>query len=54
MTATAQGGLRFAISEDIDLVVAMRHFRIFDVNIPVVGEADIRGWESYLGLRLKF
>ena len=54
MTATAQGGLRFAISEDIELVVAMRHFRIFDVNIPVVGEADIRGWESYLGLRLKF
>lgn len=54
MTATAQGGLRFEISEDIDVVVAMRHFRIFDVTLPVVGEQDIRGWETYLGLRLKF
>lgn len=54
MTATAQGGLRFEISEDIDLVVAMRHFRLFDVTLPSVGEQDIRGWETYLGLRLKF
>ncbi|MFN7341060.1 MAG: outer membrane beta-barrel protein [Opitutia bacterium] len=54
MTATAQGGLRFEVSEDVDLVVAMRHFRMFDVDLPVAGEQDIRGWETYLGLRLKF
>lgn len=54
MTATAQGGLRFEVSEDIDVVVAMRHFRLFDVNLPDVGDQDVRGWETYLGLRLKF
>lgn len=54
MTATAQGGLRFEVSEDVDLVVAMRHFRLFDVNLPDVGDQDVRGWETYLGLRLKF
>jgi outer membrane protein W len=54
LTATAQGGLRFSLSEDLDLTVGMRHFRIFDVNLPVAGEEDVRGWETYLGLRLKF
>lgn len=54
LTATAQAGLRFEVSEDIDVVVAMRHFRVFDVTLPVAGEEDLRGWESYLGLRLKF
>lgn len=54
MTATAQGGLRFEVSEDVDVVVAMRHFRMFDVDLPVAGEQDVRGWETYLGLRLKF
>lgn len=54
MTATAQGGLRFDLSEDIDVVVAMRHFRLFGVDLPGGAEEDIRGWESYLGLRLKF
>ncbi len=54
LTATAQGGLRFEVSEDVDVVVAMRHFRMFDVEIPLAGEQDVRGWESYLGLRLKF
>ena len=53
MTATASAGLRFELSEDIDVVVAMRHFRLFDVT-PLTEEFDIRGWESYLGLRLKF
>lgn len=54
MTATAQGGLRFEVSEDVDVVLAMRHFRLFNVDLPGDVEADIRGWESYLGLRLKF
>jgi len=54
LTGTAQAGLRFEISEDVDVSVAMRHFRIFDVNFPTLGEEDIRGWETYLGLRLKF
>jgi len=54
MTATAQGGLRFSVSEDLDLVLAMRHFRLFNVDLPGAGEEDVRGWESYLGLRLKF
>ena len=54
LTATAQAGLRFEVSEDIDLTLAMRHYRMFDVSFPTLGDEDIRGWESYLGLRLKF
>lgn len=54
LTATAQAGLRFEVSEDIDVVVAMRHFRLFDVALPAGAEEDVRGWEPYLGLRFKF
>lgn len=53
LTVTAQGGLRFEVSEDVDVTLAIRHFRAFDVTLDS-GEEDIRGWESYLGLRLKF
>lgn len=57
LTATAQAGLRFAVSDTVDFILGMRHFQIFDVEFDVEGlkqEEDIGGWESYIGIRFKF
>ena len=57
LTASAQAGLRFAVSDTVDFILGMRHFQIFDVDFDATAtkqEEDIGGWESYIGLRFKF
>jgi len=57
LTASAQAGLRFAVSDTVDFILGMRHFQIFDVDFDATAtkqEEDIGGWESYMGIRFKF
>lgn len=57
LTASAQAGLRFAVSDTVDFILGMRHFQIFDVEFTedlLKKEEDIGGWESYIGIRFKF
>lgn len=57
LTAAAQAGLRFAVSDTVDFILGMRHFQIFDVEFTeglLKKEEDIGGWEPYIGIRFKF
>ena len=55
ITGQLSAGLRFDISDSVDLVLGARYFSMFNVQYAGVAQKeDTKGWESFAGIRLKF
>lgn len=55
LTAKLNAGLRFDISDSVDIVLGARYFVLYNVQYtPLSAEEDVKGWESFAGIRLKF
>lgn len=57
ITGKINAGLRFDISDSVDLVLGARYFVMYDVQYagtPTPAEENVKGWESFAGVRLKF
>jgi hypothetical protein len=57
LTFSAQAGIKLEVSETADVILGMRRIHVLNVDFDnVVGTADedIRAWEPFIGLSLKF
>jgi len=55
ITGKLNAGLRFDISDSVDLVLGARYFVMYNVQYAgAAAEEDVKGWESFAGVRLKF
>jgi len=56
VTAALQAGIRLEVSDTADIVVGMRRVHILDVDFDngAAADEDIRAWEPFIGLSLKF
>lgn len=55
ITGKLNAGLRFDISDSVDLVLGARYFVMYNVQyVGAAAEEDVKGWESFAGVRLKF
>lgn len=55
ITGKLNAGLRFDISDSVDLVLGARYFVMYNVQYANgIAEEDVKGWESFAGVRLKF
>ena len=55
LTTKLNAGLRFDISDSVDLVLGARYFVMYNVQyVGAAAEEDVKGWESFAGVRLKF
>lgn len=54
MTGMLNAGLRFDISDSVDLVLGARYFVLWNVNYTPAVEENTKGWESFAAVRLKF
>lgn len=55
-TASAQAGIKLEVSDSADIILGMRRVHILNVDFDngAAPDEDIRAWEPYLGLSLKF
>lgn len=53
-TASAQGGIKLEVSDTADIILGMRRVHVLNVDFGAAGDEDIRAWEPYIGLSLKF
>lgn len=56
LTGKLNAGIRFDISDSVDLVIGARYFVLWNVQYGGAGSAEenVKGWESFAGIRLKF
>lgn len=54
ITGQLNAGLRFNVSDSVDLVLGARYFTLWNVQYTPAVEEDVKGWESFAALRLKF
>jgi len=56
LTGKLNAGIRFNISDSVDLVLGARYFVLWNVQYGAAGTAEenVKGWESFAGIRLKF
>lgn len=55
ITGKINAGLRFDISDSVDLVLGARYFVMWNVRYAGAPADDtVKGWESFAGIRLKF
>lgn len=55
LTGELNAGLRFNVSDSVDLVLGARYFTLWNVQyVGIATEENTKGWESFAGLRLKF
>lgn len=54
ITTKLNAGLRFGISDSVDLVLGARYFVLWNVGYPGLADENVKGWESFAGVRLKF
>ncbi len=54
VTAMLNAGLRFDVSDSVDVVLGARYFTLWNVNYTNTVEENTKGWESFAAIRLKF
>ncbi|MFZ9201384.1 MAG: outer membrane beta-barrel protein [Opitutales bacterium] len=54
VTGMLNAGLRFDVSDSVDVVLGARYFTLWNVNYTNTVEEDTKGWESFAAIRLKF
>lgn len=54
LTGQLNAGLRFNVSDSVDLVLGARYFTLWNVQYTPAVEENVKGWESFAALRLKF
>lgn len=54
VTGMLNAGLRFDVSDTVDVVLGARYFTLWNVNYTDAVEEDTKGWESFAAIRLKF
>lgn len=54
MTGMLNAGIRFDVSDSVDLVLGARYFVLWNVNYSDSIEENTKGWESFAAVRLKF
>lgn len=55
LTGQINAGLRFNVSDSVDVVLGARYFVLWDVQYAgAATEENVKGWESFAGIRLKF
>lgn len=56
VTVSLQAGIRIEVSDTADILLGMRRVHILDVDFDngAAADEDIRAWEPFLGLGLKF
>lgn len=54
MTGLLNAGLRFNLSDTTEFVVGARYFNMWTVDYTPTISEDVKGWETYAAIRLKF
>ncbi len=54
VTGMLNAGLRFDVSDSVDVVLGARYFTLWNVSYTNIVEEDTKGWESFAAIRLKF
>jgi hypothetical protein len=54
ITGILSAGLRFNLSDTTEFVLGARYFNIWNVNFSDTVSDDVKGWETYAAIRLKF
>ncbi len=54
ITGILSAGLRFNLSDSTDFVLGARYFNMWNVNYTPTVTEDVKGWESFAAIRLKF